>query len=210
MQQVDDARELVLGADRELDRDAAVGELLAHRVEDAEEVRALAVEHVHEDDAREFELLRACPHARGVDLDAHHRRCDDERAFHDPQTGDRVRLEARVARRVDQVDLAALPLEVRERSGERHLPALLVLVPVADRRSRFDGAETVDRACLEEHRLEEGGLTRPAMSDDGDVADLPGLLHQLLLGGVLWPGTILGAGGGPSETSFQSEYRLGM
>src|SRR5207244_9616298 len=87
-----------------------------------------------------------------------------------------------VARRVDQVDLAALTLEMRERSGERHLPALLVLVPVADRRSRFDGAETVDRACLEEHRLEEGGLTRPAMSDDGDVADLPGLLHQLLLG----------------------------
>ena len=33
------------------------------RAEDAEEVCALAVEHVHEDDARQAELLRAVPHA---------------------------------------------------------------------------------------------------------------------------------------------------
>jgi hypothetical protein len=48
VQQVDDARDLVLGADRQLDRDAAVGQLSAHRLEHAEEVGALAVEHVHE------------------------------------------------------------------------------------------------------------------------------------------------------------------
>jgi hypothetical protein len=51
VQQVDDAGHLVLGPDRQLDRDAAVRELRANGLEDAEEVRALAVEHVDEDDA---------------------------------------------------------------------------------------------------------------------------------------------------------------
>src|SRR5262249_41528659 len=66
------------------------------------------------------------------------------------------------------------------------LPPLLVLVPVRRRRPRLDGAETVDRAGLEEHRLHERGLARPAVADDGDVADLPGLLGHtslLLFGG---------------------------
>jgi hypothetical protein len=191
VQEIDDAGELMLGADRELDRDATVRELLAQRAERAEEVRALAVEHVHEDDARQAELLRARPHTRGVHLDAHHRGRNDERAFDDAQARDRVRLEPGVAGCVDQVDLAALPLEMRERRGQRHLPSLLVLVPVADRRSRLDRAEPVDRARLEEHRLEKRRLTRPAVADDGDVADLPGLLHQLLLGRFLGPRAIL-------------------
>ena len=142
-------------ADRELDRDAAVGELLLQRGERAVEVGALAVEHVHEDDARELELLGARPHAGGVHLDAHHAGDDDERALDDAQARDRVGLEARVAGRVDQVDLASLPLEVRERRGERHLPLVLVLVPVGDGRARLDGAEAVDRTGLEEHRLHE-------------------------------------------------------
>ena len=72
VQEVDDARQLVLAADRQLDRDAAVGQLLPRRLEHAEEVGALAVEHVDEDDARELVLLGALPHARGVHLDAHH------------------------------------------------------------------------------------------------------------------------------------------
>ena len=64
VQEVDDAGQLVLGADRQVDRDAAVGELRAHRLEHAEEVGALAVEHVHEDDARELVLVGALPDAR--------------------------------------------------------------------------------------------------------------------------------------------------
>ena len=155
VQQVDDPRQLVLAADRELDRDATVGELLLKRGERAVEVGALAVEHVDEDDARELEALRAGPDPGRVHLDAHHAGDDDERALDDEQARDRVRLEARVAGRVDQVDLAPLPLEVRERRGERHLPLVLVLVPVADSRPGLDGAETVDGARLEEHRLHE-------------------------------------------------------
>ena len=180
VQQVDDAGQLVLGADRQMDRDAAVGELLLERGQRAVEVGALAIEHVHEDDPRELELLGTRPDARGVHLDAHHGGDDDERALDDAQARDRVGLEARVAGRVDQVDLASLPLEVSERRGQRHLPALLVLVPVGDGAAGLDGAEAIDLSGLEEHRLDERGLAGSAMADDGDVADLPGLLRHAL------------------------------
>src|SRR5205823_8291016 len=84
--------------------------------------------------------------------------------------------EARIARRVDQVDLPVLPLEVHERAGEGHLPLLLVLVPVGGGRAGLDRPEPVRDASLEEHRLDEGALARAAVSDDGDVADLPWLV----------------------------------
>ena len=183
VQQVDDARQLVLRADRQLDRHTALRQLLLDGGEHAEEVGALTVEHVHEDDAGEAELLGAVPHPRRVHLHAHHARDDDDRAFDDAKRRDRVRLEAGVARRVDQVDLAPLPLAVTERSGERHLPAVLVLLPVADRCAGFDLPEPVRLARLEEQRLDERGLPRPAVADDGDVADLPGFDgHRVLLG----------------------------
>jgi hypothetical protein len=186
VQQVDDALQLVLRSDRKLDRHAALGQLLLDGCEDAEEVGALAVEHVHEDDAREAELLGAVPHARRVHLDAHHAGDDDDRPFDDAQRRDRVGLEAGVARRVDQVDLAPLPLEVGDGRGQRHLAALLVLVPVTHGRARLDRSQPVGGPGLEEQRLDEGRLPRAPVSDDGDVAYLPGLLRhlQLLLGGV--------------------------
>ena len=175
VQQVDDPADLVLDADREMHRDAAGRERVPQLLEDAVEVGPLAVEHVHEEDAGQAELLRPRPDAVGLDLDAHDRRDDDQRSFDDPQRRDRVALEARLAGRVDQVDLPALPLEVAEGRGDRHLPALLVLVPVGDSRALLDRSEPVDRPGLEEHCLDERGLPRPTVSGDGDVADLSGL-----------------------------------
>ena len=62
---------------------------------------------------------------------------------------------------------------------------VLVLVPVGDGRARLDRPEPVHLAGLEEQRFDERRLARPAMTDDGDVADLPwlgcGHLRALLL-----------------------------
>ena len=175
MENVDDSRQLVLGSDRQVDGDALVPELRPELLENPEEVRPLAVEHVHEDDAREAQLFRAAPVPRRLHLDAHDAADRDERALDDVQRGDRVALEARLAGSVDQVDLAALPLEVAERVRDRHLALLLVLVPVGDRAALLDNAEPVRRAGLEQHRLDERGLACAAVTDDGDVADLSGL-----------------------------------
>jgi hypothetical protein len=180
VQQVDDALQLVLRADRDVHRDAFVGQLLAQSVEHAEEVGTLAVEHVDEDDAGEIRRFGACPVARRLHLDAHHRADDEEGAFDNAERGNRVALEAGVAGRVDQVDLASLPLEVADRRRQRHLPPLLVVVPVADRRARLDRAEPVRRPRLEQQRLDERRLARPAVSDDGDVANLARLYWHAL------------------------------
>ena len=175
VEHVDDPRQLVLGADRQVDGDAARRELLLELAEGAEEVRALAVEHVHEEEARDAELLGALPHPPGPDLDSHDAAEDDQGTFHDAQRAARLALEARIARNVDQVELASLPLGVRQREGDRHLPLLLVVVPVGDRRPGVDRAQSIRLARLEEERLDQRGLPRAAMTDDGDVADLSGL-----------------------------------
>ena len=172
VEDVDDAGQLVLGADRQLDGDAARRELLLHLAERAEEVGALPVEHVDEEDARDPELVGALPDARRPDLDAHDAAEDEQRPLDDPERAARLALEARVAGDVDEVQLPALPLRVRERERDRHLPLLLVVVPVGDRRARVDRAEAVRLAGLEEQRLDERGLARAAVADDGDVADL--------------------------------------
>ena len=97
MEDVDDPRQLVLGADREVHGDAARRELLLDLPERAVEVGALAVEHVHEQHAREAERVGELLHARGADLEAHDAGDDDERALDDLQRAARLALEPRVA-----------------------------------------------------------------------------------------------------------------
>ena len=61
---------------------------------------------------------------------------DDDGGVGDPQGGDRVGDEAGLARRVDQVDLAAVVLEAGDRGADRHLALLLVGLEVGDRACR--------------------------------------------------------------------------
>jgi hypothetical protein len=72
VEDVDDSAQLVLRSDRQVDGGALVPELRPELLEDPEEVRPLAVEHVHEDDAREAELFGTVPVPRRLHFDAHH------------------------------------------------------------------------------------------------------------------------------------------
>ena len=134
--EVDHAADVVLGADRDLGRDDVLAEGGLELVERAEEVGALAVEHVHEDHPREVELGGALPQARRRDLDAHHGVDDEDGRLADAQRAERVGDEAGLTGRVDQVDLAVVPLERAEVRADRHLPRLLVGVGVRDRSCR--------------------------------------------------------------------------
>ena len=134
VQQVDDPGQLVLRPDGDVHRHALVRQLRAERLEHAEEIGTLPVEHVHDLDAGEPRLVRTLPVTRGLHLDSHHGAHREHSAFDHAQRRDRVALETRVARRVDQIDLPSLPLEVADRCREGHLPALLVVVPVTDGR----------------------------------------------------------------------------
>ena len=155
MEKVDDACQVVLVSDRDLNGDAALGQLRANLIESGEEVCSLAVEHVHEEKARDAELLAARPETPCLNLDPGDAIEDDERSLDDTQRRERVGLEPGVAGRIDQVDLRVLPLEMAERRRERHLSLVLVLVPVGHCRSLLDRAEAVRGSGLEEQRLDK-------------------------------------------------------
>ena len=126
-------------ADRKVHGDALGRQLLLELRQRAEEVGALAVEHVDEDDARETELVRDASRRAPVPTSTPMTPLTTTSA---PSTTRRAHrdlaLEAGVSGNVEQVDLPALPLGVRERQRDRHLPLVLVLVPVADGRAGLD------------------------------------------------------------------------
>jgi hypothetical protein len=154
----------VLGADRDLGRHDVWPEGRLERVQRAEEVGPLAVEHVHVDQARDAELLRALPEALGADLDAEHAVDDEHGGFAHPQRAERVGDERRLARGVDEVDLHVPPFERRERGRDRHPAGLLVLVGVRDRRSVGHRAESGRRAGLVQERLVQRRLPAPSVA----------------------------------------------
>ena len=85
LDQVDDADELVLGADRELDRQRVGAEAVAHRLDRAVEVGADAVHLVDEGDARDAVLVGLAPDGLGLGLDAGDGVEDGDRAVEDAQ-----------------------------------------------------------------------------------------------------------------------------
>ena len=112
-------RNVGLGADRQLERGHARAEPVAELVERALEAGALAVELVDEDHPRHAEPAGLAPDRLGLHLDAVDRAHHEHREVDDPQRGPHVAEEVGVARRVDQVDLVALPLERRHRERQR-------------------------------------------------------------------------------------------
>ena len=72
--QVDDPPDLVLGADRDLGRDDVRAERRLEPLQRGEEVGALAVEHVDEDESRKAGGGGPVPEPVGPDLDARRRR----------------------------------------------------------------------------------------------------------------------------------------
>ena len=131
---VDDARVLVLLAHRHGDRDGAVVEL-AGSTRRPLEVGALAVEQVDVHEARHVALGGAAPEAVGRDLDARHAARPRRRRPPRPAAHRAHHPGRRIAGRVDDVQPPVVPLGVREGRGDRERAPLLVLVVVGDRRA---------------------------------------------------------------------------
>ena len=161
----------MLGADRDLGGDDVGAEGGLERVERAEEVGSLAVEHVDEDQPRQALGVGPPPEALGMHLDPHHAVDDDHRRVGDAQGGDRVGDEARLARRVDQVDLAIGVLEAGQRGVDRERALLLVGLVVGDRRAVGDRAQPLHRPRLEQHRLVQARLAAAPVPYQGNIAN---------------------------------------
>ncbi len=100
--QVDDPAEPRLGADGQLQDDGLGLEEAFRLLEGAPEIGALAVELVHENRARQFEIVQEIPADLGLHLDAVHGVDEHQGPVGRLQAGLRVRKEVLVARGVEQ------------------------------------------------------------------------------------------------------------
>jgi len=170
LDEIDDALELVLAPDRDLDRYGVRPEALLDGRDPAPEVRAGPVELVDEAEARHTVAVRLAPHGLGLRLDAGHAVEDHDRAVKDAQASLDLDRKVHVPGRIDNVDTMVAP----ERGGgggrDGDAPLLLLGHPVHRGRALVNLADLVDLLRVEEDALGDRGLAGVDVGDDPDVA----------------------------------------
>ena len=172
LDQVDDAFEVVLAADRQLDRQRVGAEPVLHRLHRVEEVGAGAVHLVDVGEARHAVLVGLAPDGLRLRLDAGDGVEDGDRAVEHAQAALDLDREVDVAGRVDDVDPVVLPLAGGRGGGDRDPALLLLLHPVHDRGALVDLAHLVGAAGVVEDALGRRRLTGVDVRHDPDVARL--------------------------------------
>src|SRR6478609_3244099 len=148
--QVDDADEVTLGADRQLQDQRGGVEALDHHVDAAEEVRAGAVQPVDEAHPGHGVLVRLAPHGHRLRLDTGDTVEDGDGAVEDAQRALDLGGEVDVTRGVDNVDLVVLPPAGRRGRRDRDAALLLLLHPVHRGSALVDLTDLVGDAGVEQ------------------------------------------------------------
>ena len=172
LDQVHHAEELVLDADRQLQRQRHDVELLLQRGEGAEEVGAGAVQLVDEDDARDVVAVGETPVGLRLRLHAGDALDDEDRAVQHAQAAVHLDVEVDVARRVDDVDPVVLPLAGHGGRGDGDAPLPLLVHVIGRGVAVVHLADPVRHPGVIEDPLGRGGLARVDMRGDADIADL--------------------------------------
>src|SRR5690606_11548245 len=160
LDQIDHAAELVLGADRELQKHRVAVQALLDLAIDAEEVRAGPVHLVDEREPRHLVLVRLPPDGLGLRLYAADRAEYGDRAVEHTQAPLDLDREVDVPRRVDDVDpvlgtalVHPLPEAGRRGRRDRDAALLLLLHPVHDGGAVMRLAELVGYTGVEQDAL---------------------------------------------------------
>ena len=172
LHQVHDAQELVLDADRQLQRQRHDVQLLLQRGEGAEEVGAGAVQLVDEDDARDIVAVGETPVGLRLRLHAGDALDDEDRAVQHAQAAVHLDVEIDVARRVDDVDPVVTPLAGHRGGGDGDAPLPLLLHVIGRGVAVVHLADPVRHPGVIKDPLGRGRLARVDMRGDADVADL--------------------------------------
>ena len=178
--QVDDAGQVGLEADRDLQHHGVVVELLAQLGDDALGVGAGAVALVDEGDARHLVAGHLAVDGDGLGLHAADRAEHEDRAVEHAQRALDLDREVDVAGGVDDVDVVVAPGAVgRGRlDGDAALALELHRVHLrADAVLALDVVDRVDAVGVEEDALGERRLARVDVGADADVPDLLQLFH---------------------------------
>ncbi len=172
LHQVHHADELVLDADRQLQRQRDNVELLLQRVERAVEVGTRPIQLVDEDDARHVVTVRQAPVRLGLRLHAGHALDDEHGTIQHAQRAVHLDVEIDVARRVDDIDAVVLPLARNCGGGDRDAALTLLLHVVSRGVAVMHFANAVRHARVVQDTLGRRRLAGIDMRGDADVADL--------------------------------------
>ena len=169
LDEVDHAGEPVPDVDRDLEghRDRAQAGL--HHAHDEVEVRADAVQLVHERDPRHAVLVRLPPDRLRLRLHAAHAAEHGDGAVEHPEGALHLDGEVDVPRRVDDVDLVVVPETGRRGRRDGDSPLAFLLHPVHGGRAVMDLPHPVDLPRVIEDPLGQGRLTGIDVGHDADV-----------------------------------------
>ena len=168
--EIDDALEIALGADRQLQADGLAGDALDDVVDAFEEVGADLVHLVDEDDARHVVLVGLAPHGLGLRLDALVAVEHAHGAVEHAQRALDLDGEIDVAGGVDDVQPLVAPEAGGRGGGDRDATLLLLLHPVHGGGALMDLADLVRLAGVIEDPLGGRGLAGIDVGHDAEVA----------------------------------------
>mmetsp|Transcript_16906 Transcript_16906/g.45368 ORF Transcript_16906/g.45368 Transcript_16906/m.45368 type:complete len:533 (+) Transcript_16906:948-2546(+) len=168
--EIDNALELGLGADGELEDEGDCAQILLDHVHAVVEVRAGAVHLVREAHARDAVLVGLAPHSFGLGLDAGDGVEDGDGAVQDAEGTLDLEGEVDVARGVDNVDTSVLPESRGGGSGDGDAALLLLGHIVHGGGAVVDLADFVGLAGVVEDTLGGGGLAGVDVGHDANVA----------------------------------------
>ena len=185
LDQVDDADEVVLDADRQLQHERLGLELVDDRVDREVEVGAELVHLVDEADARDVVLVGLTPDGLGLGLDALLAVEDGDRAIEHAKRALDLDREVDVAGGVDDVDLVLVPEARHGSGGDRDATLLLLLHPVGGRGAVVRLTDLVVGARVVQDALGRRRLAGIDVRHDADVADLREVGEHVLCHGCL-------------------------
>ena len=169
-EQVDHAREVALGADRQDHHQRLGAEDLFDLLDDAIEVRAQAVELVHVDDARDLRVVGVTPVRLGLRLDAAGAAEHADAAIEHLERAVHLDGEVHVPRRIDDVEAVLFPEAGRGCRLDRDAALLLLDHEVCRCGTVVDLTDLVNLARELEDALSRGGFSRVYVRENTDVS----------------------------------------
>ncbi len=170
LHQVDDAFELVLGANRNLNGYGPALQAIDDGIDGVIEIRAHAVHFIDEANARDAILVGLPPHGFRLRLHTRHGIEHSHGAIQHAQAALYLGGKIDVTRRIDNVDGDVAPLAGGGGRSDGDAALLLLLHPVHDGRAFMHFADLVRAAGVVQDAFRSGGF---AGIDVGHDADIP-------------------------------------
>ncbi len=170
--QVDNALELALAADRQMDRYRRTPEKLLYARQRPLKIGAFPIQLINHHRARQLELRRKGPDLLGLHFDSRYSVHQYQGGIGGHQRSPRIVDEDVVAGSVQNVDLVLFPLGHGNGGRDRDFALDLLLVKICDRVALIDSEKAIGSSGGEKQRGSERGLAGIAVAHYTNVPDI--------------------------------------